>query len=134
MLARKGNSEGIRVMRVIGAAGLVAVMALGACDRGETMVTRGPAPLTATVATGGPIRAACLRSDRPAASGLLCGCIQSVADRTLTPAQQKRGAGWFADPHEAQEVRQSDRSGDEAMWQAWKAFADTAEQSCRPFG
>ena len=121
-------------MRMIGAAGLVAVMALGACDRGGDMVTRGPAALAPSIATNGPIRAACLRSGRPAASGLLCGCIQSVADRTLTPSQQTRGAGWFLEPHEAQEVRQSDRRGDEAMWQAWKAFADTAEGTCRPFG
>ena len=121
-------------MRMIGAAGLVAVMALGACDRGVDVVTRGPAALAPSIATGGPIRAACLRSGRPAASGLLCGCIQSVAERTLTPAQQKRGAGWFADPHEAQEVRQSGRSGDEAMWNAWKVFADTADRTCRPFG
>ena len=121
-------------MRVLGAAGLVAMMALGACDRSDTFVTRGPAPLTATVATGGPIRAACLRSDRPRANAMLCGCIQSVADRTLSPAHQKRGAGWFLEPHEAQEVRQSDRSGDEAMWEAWKAFAATAERTCQPFG
>ena len=121
-------------MRVIGAAGLVAVMALGACDRGDGFVTRGGPALVPSIATGGPIRAACLRSDRPRANAMLCGCIQSVADRTLSSAHQKRGAGWFAEPHEAQEVRQSDRRGDEAMWEAWKAFAATAERTCQPFG
>jgi len=38
---------------------------------------------------------------------------------------------FFADPHRAQEVRQSDNPRDEAFWQRYKAFASRAENICR---
>jgi hypothetical protein len=61
----------------------------------------------------------------------LCGCVQYVADRTLSRGEQRRAVRFFRDPHEAQVVRQSDRPRDEAFWPRYRAFADTAERVCR---
>jgi hypothetical protein len=71
-----------------------------------------------------------MQSDRRAATRTRCGCIQAVADRELSNGDQRRGVRLFKDPHEAQEIRQSDRSGDERFWLAWKAFGNTAETLC----
>lgn len=79
----------------------------------------------------GPISKACLVSGREARSGRLCGCIQAVADQTLSPAQQRRAVGFYANPHLAQEVRQSDRAVDEAFWKAYVAYSERAQSLCR---
>ncbi|TCO71270.1 hypothetical protein [Rhodovulum euryhalinum] len=81
-------------------------------------------------AHAGPIESACLRSDRPGASRGLCGCIQNAADLTLTRGDQKQAARFFRDPHEAQEVRQSDRRRDAAFWERYRRFGATAEAFC----
>ena len=78
----------------------------------------------------GPISRACLSSDRKAATSARCGCIQAVADRELSNRDQRRGVKLFADPHQAQEIRQSDRTSDEEFWLTWKAFGETAETLC----
>jgi hypothetical protein len=82
------------------------------------------------MAAAGTIERACLKSDRKAASRALCGCIQTVADKTLTRSDQRRAAKFFGDPHMAQEVRQSDRASDEAFWQKYKNFGATAQAFC----
>ena len=82
------------------------------------------------MATAGVIERACLNSDRPAANRSLCGCIQGVADATLTRAEQRRAAKFFSDPHMAQVVRQSDAASDEVFWQRYKAFGATASNYC----
>lgn len=78
----------------------------------------------------GAIERACLRADRPAASTALCGCIQSVADVTLSRSEQRRAARFFGDPHRAQEVRQSDRAANEELWDNYKRFAASAQATC----
>src|SRR6056297_392518 len=60
----------------------------------------------------GPINKACMASGRASGNSALCGCIQAVADRTLAPGQQSRAVRFYADPHLAQEIRQSDRAPD----------------------
>ena len=106
---------------------MLGAAALAGCGGGRDNVsTRGAYVPTAS----GPISRACLASDRRSANPVLCGCIQSVADRTLSGGDQRRGAAWFSDPHEAQVTRQSDRARDERLWDAWKIFADEAERSC----
>ena len=82
------------------------------------------------MATAGVIERACLNSDRPAANRSLCGCIQGVADATLTRVEQRRAAKFFSDPHMAQVVRQSDVATDEVFWQRYKAFGATAANYC----
>ncbi|WP_343079850.1 hypothetical protein [Ostreiculturibacter nitratireducens] len=84
----------------------------------------------APAAWAGPIEQACLRSGREAANRSLCGCIQQVADMTLTNSDQRQAAKFFHDPHRAQEIRQSDRASHEAFWQRYKNFGATAEAFC----
>ncbi|MGC9418077.1 MAG: hypothetical protein ACP5EN_03810 [Rhodovulum sp.] len=83
-----------------------------------------------TPAVAGPIERACLGSDRPGVSRGLCGCIQNAADLTLTQGDQRQAARFFRDPHQAQEVRQSDRRSDSAFWERYKRFGATAEAFC----
>ncbi len=86
--------------------------------------------VAAPAATAGPVARACMASDRQAATRAMCGCIQSVADATLTGRDQRLAAKFFSDPHRAQEVRQSDRAADEAFWDRYRVFGDAAERSC----
>lgn len=106
---------------------LGAVLALAGCGgangfRGDTR--------SAPMATG-PINSACLQSDRKARSRALCGCIQAVANDTLSGGQQRRAVRFYRDPQSAQDIRQSKRSGDERFWQAYSSYSQRAEQVCR---
>lgn len=85
----------------------------------------------AGVASAGTIKQACLDSGRSAANTALCGCIQTVADRTLSRSEQRKAARFFEDPHQAQVVRQSDRASDERFWTRYKAFGASAQSMCR---
>ena len=86
--------------------------------------------LTTPFAEAGPVDNACIRSDRGARSPGLCGCIQQVADQTLSRADQRRAAGFFRDAEKAQEVRMSKRDADNAFWARYKTFATTAQAYC----
>ncbi len=83
-----------------------------------------------SAATAGPIERACMGSDRKAANRALCGCIQNVADHTLSGSDQRLAAKFFRDPHMAQEIRQSDQSSHEVFWKRYKQFGATAEAYC----
>lgn len=87
--------------------------------------------MAAPAVAGGVIEAGCLRSDRPAANRALCRCLQTVADATLSPGHQRRGAAFFADPEKSQRVKASDRAADAAFWARWQRFAATAVKSCQ---
>ena len=76
------------------------------------------------------IERACLKSDRGQGNRSLCGCIQDAANLTLTSRDQRLAATFFSDPHRAQEVRQSDRRSDEAFWERYRNFGQTAETFC----
>jgi len=86
-------------------------------------------PRAAPRATG-PINSACMSSDRKARSQTLCGCIQAVADQTLSGAQQYRAVQFYGNPHLAQEVRQSDNSRDEQFWDAYVEYGKRANATC----
>lgn len=79
----------------------------------------------------GDIERACLGSERASGNRALCGCIQDAADLTLSTSDQRRAAGFFRDPHQAQVVRQSDRRSDEVFWDRYKQFGEAAETFCR---
>lgn len=79
----------------------------------------------------GPIQRACMNSDRKARSRELCGCIQAVADQTLSGGEQSRAVSFYRDPHSAQETRQSDLPADEAFWKTYTNYANTAQRICR---
>ncbi|MFA7431771.1 MAG: hypothetical protein WCZ23_16555 [Rhodospirillaceae bacterium] len=84
-----------------------------------------PAPTEA-----GSIERACRQSNRTAASPELCSCIQRVANTSLSASERRKVARWFDNPHQAQEVRQSSRSGDAKLWQRYRAFGDRAAEVC----
>ncbi len=78
----------------------------------------------------GVIDRACRKADRTAASPQLCSCIQKVANSSLNLVERRKVAKWFSDPNRAQQVRQSDKSRDEALWKRYKAFGVRAEKTC----
>ena len=88
------------------------------------------AALVAGVAAAGTIERACLKSDRKAANRSLCGCIQDVADATLSGSDQRLAAKFFKKPSLAQDIRQSDRRSHEVFWKKYKAFGETAQTYC----
>ncbi len=49
---------------------------------------------------------------------------------TLTGADQRLAAKFFADPAMAQEVRLSDRSSHRDFWERYVTFGSAAEQVC----
>ncbi len=77
----------------------------------------------------GTIERACMKSDRTA-SRSLCSCIQKVADVKLSGKDQKLAAKFFADPHLAQETRQSNSSAKERFWKRYKDWGQSAERNC----
>lgn len=115
---------------------ILAVAVIAGCSSPErfstktTPVVTRAAPNTQMTASG-PISRACLTSDRKARSRALCGCIQAAANQTLSASQQKRAVSFYGNLHHAQEVRQSDRTTDEAFWDAYRAYGDRAERMCR---
>ncbi len=79
---------------------------------------------------GGPIEKACNRSDRSGATSSMCSCIQQAADQTLSNSDQRRAAKFFEDPEKAQDVRLSTSSADDAFWDRYRNFTDTASAYC----
>lgn len=86
--------------------------------------------LAAGAAQAGVIERACLSADSKSKSRALCGCIQQVADITLTRGDQRRAAKLFKDPQKAQDMRQSSNRDHEAFWLKYKNFGATAEAYC----
>lgn len=82
-------------------------------------------------AHAGKIENACLLADRSMGQRALCRCIQDAADLTLSSRDQKLAASFFADPHRAQEIRQSDSRRHEAFWDRYEHFGRVAEAYCR---
>lgn len=81
------------------------------------------------MAHAGPVDGACEKFARRANTAM-CGCIQQVADQTLSRSDQRQVAGFFKDPDKAQQVRMSDRPSDNDFWARYKRFAETAEAYC----
>ena len=106
-----------------------ALLILSACGgSGSSNASRsaGSIQLFAT----GPIYSACKSSGRKQASRQRCGCVQAVANTSLSSDEQRRGAAFFSDPQRAQNTRQSDSSRDERFWKKWRAYSDRAAQMC----
>lgn len=108
---------------------LVLIAALAGCGGKRSGKAGKAVPRAAPVAFG-PISKACLKSDREAKSRQLCGCIQAVANDTLTRSQQRQAVQFYRDPAMAQKIRQSDRPSDEKFWRAYKAYGEKARQVC----
>jgi len=103
---------------------------LAACGGGRSNGGYGGSPVRIAATATGPISRACLEANRAAATPQLCGCIQAVADVTLSGSEQRRAARFFSDPDDAQETRARDDAGTEAFWQRYKDFSDAARMQC----
>ena len=88
------------------------------------------ATLSAPAVMANPIERACVRSDRPGVSRVLCRCIGDAAEMTLSRSDMREGARFFADPGRAQDVQLSDTRRHDAFWRRWQQFGDTAEALC----
>ena len=86
--------------------------------------------LTASAAQAGPITRACLSSDRQARSIALCGCLQQVADQTLSNRDQRTAAKFFRKPQMAQDIKMSKTPRDDQFWDRYKVFGATATRFC----
>ena len=86
-------------------------------------------PVMSSVAMAGPIERACMASDR-GGNRSLCGCIQQAADMTLSGGDQKRAAKFFKDPDAAHATWISQSKSDDAFWERYKSFGQTAEAYC----
>ena len=109
--------------RVVIAAMVVTLVASCGGGKSRTVVSR-------NTVSSGPIATACMQAGRSGASYTRCGCVQSVADASLSHGDQRLGASFFSDPHRAQEIRQSDKIGHSEFWKRWKAFGDKAAEIC----
>lgn len=105
-------------MRTISLA-LAAALTLAACGGGGG--ARG---------VSGEIGRACISGGREAANPALCSCVQTAADQSLNGADQRRAAGFFGDPQEAEDARSSDSERDDAFWSRYRAFVDRARAQC----
>ena len=86
-------------------------------------------PSSAPFATG-PISKACMASDRKARSRQLCGCIQGVANLTLSNSDQSMAASFYKNPQKSQDIRQSDNANHERFWLKYKEYGQTAKDIC----
>ena len=86
-------------------------------------------PVMSSVAVAGPIERAFMASDR-GGNRSLCGCIQQAADMTLSGGDQRRAAKFFKDPEAAHATWISQSKSDDAFWDRYKSFGQTAEAYC----
>ena len=110
--------------------GGVAAFGLMACGGGSSYSSARAVSTAAIPFATGPIYSACQQAGRKQASRARCGCVQAVANQSLNASDQRRGAGFFSDPQQAQDVRQSDRDLDERFWRRWKDYSESATRQC----
>ncbi|KIN63413.1 hypothetical protein Z946_2285 [Sulfitobacter noctilucicola] len=108
---------------------LVALLGLVACGGSSSQRER---VFSQVQFASGPIQKACQAQDRKAATRARCGCVQAVANRELSAADQRRGAKYFKDPHALQQVRQNqdNNASNRRFWAAWKAYGQSATRTC----
>lgn len=76
------------------------------------------------------IERACLASDREKATPSLCGCIQDLANLTLSGSDQRLVARMLTNPDRAEKIRMSGRASYEKFWERYKAFGEAAQEFC----
>lgn len=102
---------------------------LSACS-GAQDVDRFAGGARVTLANG-PISNACKASGRKGANQRVCGCIQSIANGSLTSSDQRLAAGFYKDPQKAQTVKMSKSTGHDAFWDRYKVYASRSERICK---
>lgn len=106
-----------------------AALGLTACG-GSSYSSARAVPAKPVLFATGPIYSACRSGGRDQANRTRCGCVQAVANQSLSASDQSRGAGFFGNPQQAQEVRVSDRAVDERFWRRWKDYSESAARQC----
>ena len=110
---------------------LLALSCLVACGGGgyKSAPKAARSAPSASFATG-PISKACMSSDRKARSHQLCGCIQGVANLTLSNGDQSMAASFYNNLQKSQDIRQSDNPNHERFWKKYKEYGQTAKEIC----
>jgi hypothetical protein len=83
-----------------------------------------------TLYASGPIASACRAAGRKEASRARCGCVQAVANRSLSSSEQLRGMPFFNNPQRVQDLRKSDTASNKRFWRKWKEFGTQASRMC----
>ena len=112
-------------------AGLLVVALVAGCGS-SSRVDRNSSGMV-TRFSSGPISRACLSSDRRARNSQLCGCIQTVANQSLSSSDQRKAASFFKKPQRAQDTKMSKTAADDAFWDRYRAFASKSEGLCRGY-
>ncbi len=107
--------------------------------RRPLLIVAALAPLLASCGGGGSsgrpsasgdISQACMAANRAAASPALCGCVQQVANQTLSARDRGHVADFFGDPEEAHAMRIDDSDYADAFWERYQNFVRTTETVC----
>lgn len=122
------TNRGSLMIRILALLSLAALVGCG--GGGYKKADRLRMPSASAPMASGPISRACMASDRKARSRQLCGCIQAVADLTLSKRDQSLAASFYQNPQRAQDIRQSDNAGHERFWLKYKDYAQTSEAIC----
>lgn len=85
----------------------------------------------ASAVSAGPVERACVNSARAKGNSALCGCVQKVADVTLSGKDQLMVAQFFLSPDKAEEVRMQSTPSANAFWDRYTLFGEQAEMACR---
>ena len=70
------------------------------------------------------------RSTERALENCGVGGAGDAARATLSYREQRQAARLFDDPDEAEDLRMSDNRRDEAFWERYQAFGETAQAMC----
>ncbi len=109
---------------------LLALSFLVACGGGGYKSASNASRTPSATFASGPISKACMASDRKARSRQLCGCIQGVANLTMSTRDQSMAASFYNDPQKSQDIRQSDNPNHERFWLKYKDYGQTAKEIC----
>ena len=104
---------------------LSALIALTACSGG-----RDPSNSGSTRGATGNISRACLSADRSAATPTLCKCVQGVANSELSRRDRTRVADFFDDAENANDMKISETTANDAFWTRYRAFTSSARIKC----
>jgi hypothetical protein len=96
---------------------VLALLTLSSCGSGGNRPT-------------GEVGQACMAAGRSAANPRLCSCIDQVAGRTLSRAEQRETARYVRDPEALHAMKIDDSPRAEAMWARYDNFVKTARTTC----
>ena len=78
----------------------------------------------------GPTETACVRSDRSPGREV-CACAQALADRLLSPGDQRQAAKIIADPDLFQIIAKRKNVAAKAFIDRYKTWGELTQKNCR---